>query len=116
MPAPSCSTACITAACCGWRGAKAHVHLLSNHGGAINTLSLSDMISRFRPQLVSFAGGTLAAAQSLALIIANPIIGRLVDRHHDYTIVAFSLGAWLIPGAVVWLLWRPTASARVAAE
>jgi hypothetical protein len=43
-------------------------------------LVTSDLLARMPAGSVSFAGGILAGAQSLALIIANPLIGRAVDR------------------------------------
>jgi hypothetical protein len=49
----------------------------------------------------------MAAAQSLALIISNPLIGRVVDRIDDYGPIGVGLAVWVIPGSLVWLLWRP---------
>jgi len=76
-------------------------------GGALYTLCTADLLSRMPAASVSFAGGILAGAQSLALIIANPIIGAAVDRQHDYHGVALALGAWAIPGSLIWIAWRP---------
>jgi ACS family hexuronate transporter-like MFS transporter len=75
--------------------------------GAIYTLVTSDLLARMPPGSVSFAGGILAGAQSLALIIANPLIGRTVDRLGTYDAPSIFLGLWAIPGGVIWLLWRP---------
>jgi MFS family permease len=55
-------------------------------------LVTSDLLARMPAGSVSFAGGILAGAQSLALIIANPLIGRAVDRignfEADWPVVA----------------------------
>ena len=56
---------------------------------------------------MSFAGGILSCAQSLALIIANPLIGRAVDRLGNYDAVGISLAMWVVPGSLIWLCWRP---------
>jgi len=76
-------------------------------GGGMYTLVTSDLLARMPPGSVSFAGGILAGAQSLALIIANPLIGRAVDRLGNYDAVALGLAAWVIPGSLGWLCWRP---------
>ncbi len=79
-------------------------------GGAMYTLCTADLLSRMPAESVSFAGGILAGAQSLAFIITSPLIGAAVDHFHDYRVVALVLGGWVIPGSIVWLLWRPAAS------
>lgn len=76
-------------------------------GGALYTLVTSDMLSRMPSESVSLAGGVLAGAQSLALIVANPLIGWSVERLGDYRVVAIALGGWVIPGCLIWLIWRP---------
>ena len=48
-----------------------------------------------------------AAAQSVAHIVAAPLVGRVLDRtHNDYRGVLVVLGAIALPGAVAWALWR----------
>jgi hypothetical protein len=76
-------------------------------GGAVYTLVTADLLSRMPKESVSFAGGILAGAQSLALIILNPLVGSAVERYESYDQVTMAIGLWAIPGAVVWLLWRP---------
>lgn len=78
-------------------------------GGAMYTLVFTDLVGRMPPGSVSFAGGILAGAQSLALIISNPLIGRAVGYYENYDVVAFVLGAWAIPGSLIWIAWRPRA-------
>ncbi|MEO6773317.1 MAG: MFS transporter [Kofleriaceae bacterium] len=85
-------------------------------GGAMYTLCTSDMLSRLAPEIVSFAGGMLAGAQSLALIIANPLIGRMVDQRDSYDAVTFALALCAVPGSLIWIAWRPRSSARLGAR
>jgi ACS family hexuronate transporter-like MFS transporter len=80
-------------------------------GGCLYTVVTADLLARVRPEVVSFAGGTLAAAQSVALIIMNPLVGASVDRHATYDVSAIVLGLWVIPGSLVWLFW-PIGPAR----
>jgi ACS family hexuronate transporter-like MFS transporter len=75
--------------------------------GAVYALVTADLLGRMPAGSVSFAGGILAGGQSLALIIANPLIGRAVDRIGNYDAVALFLAAWVVPGSLIWLRWRP---------
>lgn len=83
------------------------IRIASAGAGALCT---DDMLSRLVPEAVSFAGGIIAGAQSLSFIIMNPLIGRAVDRLHDYNVVALTLGIWVIPGSLIWIAWRPRPS------
>jgi predicted MFS family arabinose efflux permease len=76
--------------------------------GGMYTLATSDLLTRMPPSLVSFAGGILAAAQSLALIVMGPLLGSSVDATHSYTHGAIGIGIWVVPGAVAWIAWRPS--------
>lgn len=76
-------------------------------GGGLYGLVTADVLRRVPPGSVSTAGGLLAAAQSLALIIAMPLIGRAVQATGTYDLVVLALAALHLPGAAVWLLWRP---------
>jgi predicted MFS family arabinose efflux permease len=98
-----------------WK-ATAFLSLASAGGGAMYTLSTSDMLSKLAPGIVSFAGGTLAGAQSLALIIANPLIGYVVDHRDNYDAVTIALAVCAIPGALIWMVWRPRASERLGLQ
>lgn len=75
--------------------------------GGLYTLVTADLLSRMPPGCVSFAGGMTAASQSLALIIVNPLIGAAVDHYGSYDVATFGLAVWVLPGSLVWLLWRP---------
>jgi hypothetical protein len=66
------------------------------------------------PAIVPTAGGTCAAAQSLAHIVALPLVGRSVQTTGRYTVAAVALGLWVVPGCVVWMLWRPPPVQRAA--
>ena len=70
------------------------------------TLTTADLLSRVPGGVVSFAGGVIACAQSLAFIIVSPIIGATVDASGSYDTAAISLGLWSIPGALVWIAWK----------
>ncbi len=67
----------------------------------------ADLLGRMPPASVSLAGGILAGAQSLSLLIISPVIGKLVGGLGNYDAVAWLLGGWVVPGSMVWLLWRP---------
>jgi len=98
-----------------WK-AMALLGLASAGGGAMYTLSTADMLSKLAPEIVSFAGGTLAGAQSLALIIANPLIGYAVDHRDNYDAVTIALALCAIPGSLIWIAWRPRASERLGLQ
>ncbi|MGZ3474441.1 MAG: MFS transporter [Polyangiales bacterium] len=87
-------------------------------GGGLFALLTSDMLARVPPGAVSLAGGCTAAAQSLAYIVANPLIGRSVEARGSYHMVFWSLALWTIPGCVIWLLWPapPPVHARAIIE
>lgn len=74
---------------------------------ALYALVTADLLSRMPRNSASFAAGIMAGAQSLALIIVNPLIGASVDYYGSYDVIAITLGFWVIPGSLIWLLWRP---------
>jgi predicted MFS family arabinose efflux permease len=74
-------------------------------GGACFALLTSDMLSRVEPRYVSRAGGLTAAAQSLAYIVANVLIGVVLDRTGSYEGVLVGLGVVVVPGTLAWILW-----------
>jgi hypothetical protein len=79
-------------------------------------LITADMMGRVAPSTVSLAGGITAAAQSLALIVANPLVGRVVDRTWSYTLPILALTAWILPGCIAWLAWDPTRRAHTSSK
>jgi ACS family hexuronate transporter-like MFS transporter len=76
-------------------------------GGAVYALTTADLLARVPQHAVSFAGGTLAAAQSLALIIANPLVGASIDHWHTYDTAVTVTGLWALPGCIYWLVAKP---------
>lgn len=74
-------------------------------GGGLYALPMSDTAARVPPMAVASAGGLLAATQSIAYIVANPYIGRSVERTGSYAFIVTALTLWIIPGCVGWLLW-----------
>jgi ACS family hexuronate transporter-like MFS transporter len=75
-------------------------------GGAIYAIVTADLLSRVPREQVSFAGGILAGAQSLAHVIISPLVGMTVDHYKSYDVAAVALGIWVIPGTTFWLLRR----------
>ena len=76
-------------------------------GGGMYALGMSDMAVRVPPGMISAAGGMGAAAQSVAQIATNFAIGASVTATGNYTFIVVALAAWVIPGALAWLVWRP---------
>lgn len=76
-------------------------------GGGLYALPMADLSARVPPSIVATAGGICAAAQSIAHIVANPMIGRTVERTSSYALITLALTLWVIPGCVGWLLWKP---------
>jgi ACS family hexuronate transporter-like MFS transporter len=75
--------------------------------GGLFAIFTADMLGRVPAPVVSTAGGLTAAAQSLAYIVAQPLIGRSVDVTGSYTTAILVLSAIVLPGVVVWLVWKP---------
>jgi ACS family hexuronate transporter-like MFS transporter len=74
-------------------------------GGGIYVLVTSDMLSRIPIERTSTAGGMTAAAQSIAHVIAGPLIGWTVDRTHSHSTALFALGGIVVPTTITFLLW-----------
>ncbi len=83
-------------------------------GGALYALITADVLGRVPSDAVSSVAGVIPMGQSLALVIANPLIGYAVDATGSYDLVAYALAAWFVPGALLWLAWRP--AARLAGD
>jgi ACS family hexuronate transporter-like MFS transporter len=80
-------------------------------GGGIYVLVTADMLGRVPIDKTSSAGGMTAAAQSLAHIIASPLVGMAIDRTHSYSVVVVVLGLAVVPTSIAFALW-PTARSR----
>jgi ACS family hexuronate transporter-like MFS transporter len=74
-------------------------------GGALYALATADMLARVHPSHVSTAAGLTAAAQSLAHIVAAPLVGRSFDATHSYGTALLLLGAVVPPAALAWCVW-----------
>jgi hypothetical protein len=81
-------------------------------GGGLYALPMIDLAARVPKAAVATGGGICAAAQSIAHIVANPLIGRSVERTQSYALIALALTAWVVPGCLGWLAWRPPPARR----
>ncbi len=63
---------------------------------------------------VSRAAALVATSFQLSLVIANPLIGRAVDRTGDYNFVLGALPPVLLAGAIAWLWLGRVSDARPA--
>ncbi|HEY4223472.1 MAG TPA: MFS transporter [Myxococcota bacterium] len=77
-------------------------------GGALYALTTSDLLRRVPVERVAAAGGALAAAQSLALIVAFPIVGNIVQSTKSYVDVGVALAVVALAGVTAWLVLEPT--------
>ncbi|HVY45218.1 MAG TPA: MFS transporter [Minicystis sp.] len=76
-------------------------------GAGLYALGFVDALGRVPPRAVATVGGLGAAAQSIAQIVVNPLIGWSVESTHHYTRIFVLLGLWVLPGAGFWLAWNP---------
>jgi ACS family hexuronate transporter-like MFS transporter len=79
--------------------------------GGVYSLVTSDMLARVDVRRASVASGTTAAAQSLAFIVAAPLVGQVLARAHSYGLVLVALGLAVVPGALAWIVWPMRESA-----
>jgi ACS family hexuronate transporter-like MFS transporter len=90
-PSPAVAIALFAAAACG--------------AGGIYVLVTADMLRRVPVDKTSSAGGMTAAAQSLAHVVASPLLGMSIDRTHSYTTALVVLGLVVLPTSIAFLLW-----------
>jgi ACS family hexuronate transporter-like MFS transporter len=74
-------------------------------GGAVFALLTAEVLARVRPELVPVAPGVTAATQSLAYVIANPLLGWGVERTGGYALDCVAVALWIVPGALLWIFW-----------
>jgi ACS family hexuronate transporter-like MFS transporter len=84
-------------------------------GGGCYVIATADMLARTHRAKTGQAGGFCASSQSLAQIIASPLIGLAVDRTNSFTGVLVVLGLLVLPGALAWIAW-PIADAERLVE
>lgn len=87
-----------------WQGALIF-GVASAGGAAMYTICTVDLLARVRPEAISLAGGTLAGAQSLSLILAGPIVGAAVGHFQSYDQVAVALAPIVTGGALTWIFY-----------
>lgn len=80
-------------------------------GGGIYVLVTADMLGRVPLERTSSAGGMTAAAQSLAYVVASPLVGWIVDRTHGYGVALVGLGLAVVPTTLAFVAW-PNVGAR----
>lgn len=81
-------------------------------GGGMFALNTADVLRRVPANGVSTAGGIMAAAQSLALIVSSPLVGQVVEWTGSYGPILLAFALFHLPGVGVWLLVRPGAVTR----
>lgn len=74
-------------------------------GGGIYVLVTSDMLGRVPVARTSSAGGVTAAAQSLAHIVAAPLVGRSVDATHGFGPALVALAVVVLPTTLAFVAW-----------
>ncbi len=75
-------------------------------GAGMFAILTADMIARVGAGRAATAGGITAAAQSLAYIAANPLIGLGSDTWHRYDRVMVLIAIFVVPGALIWMATR----------
>lgn len=85
-------------------------------GGGVFAMVSVDYLARVHPSIVSTASGMGAAAQSMTYILFAPILGKLIERTGGYMMPYLTLGVWMIPGCVAWLIWKPPPPYREEAQ
>lgn len=77
-------------------------------GGGLFAILTADLMTGVGPGLAASAGGITAAAQSIAYIVASPLIGRAADATGSHDLATIALALWMLPGAALWFALRPS--------
>ncbi len=85
--------------------AMAIFSLAATGGGGIYVLASNDMFARVPVARTSAAGGIAAAAQSIAHVVASPIVGWTIDRTHGHTVALLLLGGIAVPTSLAFVMW-----------
>jgi ACS family hexuronate transporter-like MFS transporter len=72
-------------------------------GGGLFALGTSEVLARIPSSAVARAGGISAAAQSVAQIVFNPLVGHYADVLGSYELILITTGLWVLPGAAIWI-------------
>lgn len=75
--------------------------------GGLFAIFTADMITRVGADVAATAGGCTASVQSILYVIANPLFGYGHTALGSYDLVIVLTALWALPGALVWLFWRP---------
>ena len=75
--------------------------------GGLYAILTADLLTRVPAASTGMAAGFMAAAQSIAQVIAHPSIGTLVQRTGSYAWACAALALWLVPLTAAWWLWQP---------
>lgn len=75
--------------------------------GGIYVLATADMLARVPEDRTSSAAGLSASSQSLAQIVASPLIGFVIDRTGGYGSVFVFVGSVAMPAALAFVFWQP---------
>ena len=79
---------------------------ISAFGAAgIYTLVTTDVLDRVPPSRASRVGGLCAAAQSIAYVVAGPLVGFAIDVTHGYTAALVGLGVFTVPTCLAFAFW-----------
>lgn len=76
-------------------------------GGGLFAILTADLVTGVGPQLAASAGGLTAASQSIAYVIASPLIGRSADATGSHDLAVVVLACCLVPGFAAWVALRP---------
>jgi ACS family hexuronate transporter-like MFS transporter len=74
-------------------------------GGGLYALVTADMFARVPVERTSAAGGVAASAQSIAHVIAGPLVGWSIDQSHSYRAALIALGVVVVPTTLAFVFW-----------
>ncbi|HVH47857.1 MAG TPA: hypothetical protein VM925_36230, partial [Labilithrix sp.] len=82
--------------------------------GGIYALVTADMLDRVPMDRTSAASGMMAAGQSLAHVLAGPLVGWTIDRTHSHTTAVVVLGLIVVPTTLAFVAWPGIRDGRSA--
>ena len=102
----ACSIALLPIVATPWHGVLA-ISLANLGAVGVYAVTTGDLMARVPPEAAASAAGLIVVGQSLALIVVTPIAGWAVGHGYSYGDLGIGLALWVIPGALIWLLWLP---------